>query len=578
MIEKVTKTPRRPVSISMKVVFVISVLILPLNFMAIMIADKVISTTVTQAMEADQSVIDLYMAELTTRMEEANNLLFYFISSDPNCIEMVQQRRDNYQYRLAKLKFFSTLKHMNSITDAADGYFYYMTIKDDLLIYGPSTAVKEVRGLLNDQILLSDELVDTSLLGWHLYQGELNQYGIYFFQDNDVIYGAWINLDELKSVLYDEIEYDQLTLFFTEQLSSKSLKNQLNVTQSGKSTKGIWISSEYQIKLVANAKNILLNLCLSKKEVLDGIDFYLKFIKGFALVYLILIPVLYVAIRRLLLNPLRFIGKAHQEIENGNHDFRLSETYKTLEYNKVFKSFNRMASQLHRYKIEAYEKELERQKMELRNLQLQIRPHFLLNTFNLIYTLTQQNNNTSIQSIILYLSDYFRYIFRDEKELSLFSKELSLIKNYIEIISIRYNGQIKFDEEVDPEFLFVRMPPLLIHNFVENAVKYGKKEGQLLYISIKGEYDNGWAMIYILDDGNGFDDKILEYTHDLFAGKIEPDDKSAHLGLYNSYKRLKYFFGEDASIDVESEKGNQTLVTIRFRYNLEVNDEFVIGE
>lgn len=46
-----------------------------------------------------------------------------------------------------------------------------------------------------------------------------------------------------------------------------------------------------------------------------------------------------------------------------------------------------MADQIKTLKIENYEKELDRQKMELKNLQLQIHPHFLLNTFNLVYTL-----------------------------------------------------------------------------------------------------------------------------------------------------------------------------------------------
>ena len=52
-------------------------------------------------------------------------------------------------------------------------------------------------------------------------------------------------------------------------------------------------------------------------------------------------------------------------------------------------------------KIENYEKELARQRMELRNLQLQIRPHFLMNMFNLLYSFAQIENYQSIQKLAL---------------------------------------------------------------------------------------------------------------------------------------------------------------------------------
>ena len=79
-----------------------------------------------------------------------------------------------------------------------------------------------------------------------------------------------------------------------------------------------------------------------------------------------------------------------------------------------------MADRIQDLKIEVYEKELDRKQMELSNLQLQIRPHFLLNTFNLIYTLAQRGQEKDVQQVILYLSDYFRYLFRSGRNLEIF--------------------------------------------------------------------------------------------------------------------------------------------------------------
>lgn len=494
-----------------KVVVLFTILILPLNILALIISDKVVESTITQAMTAEQAVINLYMTELDKKMKEVNNLLFYYASSDPNCIEMGRQGEDLYQYNSSKMKFFSTLKHMDSISDTADGYFYCMNKKDEILIYGSSSENQDVHRFLDEQMEPTSKARGLKSMGWHLFAGEEAQYLVYFFGDHQFAYGTWLNLNKVLEQLVKEIHYQDAELFFADKVEVPSRKE--------------------SIHLKAMGKKIDLHLYLSQDEILDGIDFYVKFIKGFAMIYFFLVPILYLFIKWMLLNP------------------------------------------LHQYQIEVYEAELEKQKMELRNLQLQIRPHFLLNTFNLIFTLTQQGATEPIQKIIMYLSDYFRYIFRNEKELCLFRKELDLIKGYIDIISIRYNGQIHFDDDIDPEIFFIRTPPLLIHNFIENAVKHGKRDGVTLHIFIRAEYEDGQVVISILDDGNGFEASDLLYTQDILRGSVVPQHKNSHMGIYNSYKRLKYFYGKDAMIEVESEKNVMTLFTIRFTYNLEVDDE-----
>ena len=214
-----------------------------------------------------------------------------------------------------------------------------------------------------------------------------------------------------------------------------------------------------------------------------------------------------------------------------------------------------------------------KQKIELRNLQLQIRPHFLLNTFNLIFSLAQRKETGMIQETVIYLSEYFRYIFRSDKDLELFGKELQMIKGYIRTAAIRYSGRVEAEYEIDPELEFVRTPPLLIHNFVENAVKYGVKQKEVLHIHLEGIYDEGTILFRIQDDGNGMPPEMLERNRSIFSGELEPQNASEHLGLYNSLKRLKYFYGEEAQIMVESENGEGTCFTIIFPYELEVDDE-----
>lgn len=133
--------------------------------------------------------------------------------------------------------------------------------------------------------------------------------------------------------------------------------------------------------------------------------------------------------------------------------------------------------------------------------------------------------------------------------------------------SVRYSGRVEAEYDFTPEMNVVRMPPLLIHNFVENAVKYGIKQKQTLHIKVQGWYQDGTVTFRISDDGKGMDREILEQNQKMFRQEIDMEDKNSHLGLYNSMKRLKYFYGEEAEIEVESEKGKGTCFTIRFPYD-----------
>lgn len=56
--------------------------------------------------------------------------------------------------------------------------------------------------------------------------------------------------------------------------------------------------------------------------------------------------------------------------------------------------------------------------------------------------------------------------------MELFDKELALIQGYVEVTQIRYPDGLSIIYDIDPEIRLVRVPPLLIHNFIENVVKH----------------------------------------------------------------------------------------------------------
>src|SRR5258706_11155604 len=117
--------------------------------------------------------------------------------------------------------------------------------------------------------------------------------------------------------------------------------------------------------------------------------------------------------------------------------------------------------------------EKEKVKAELQLLKAQVHPHFLFNTLNNIYSVTQ-NTSPDASDMILRLSDLLRYILYEcnKPEVSL-TQELKIIKDYISLESIRYSKNldmhVRFPENTDR----LLIAPLLLVPLVENCFKHG---------------------------------------------------------------------------------------------------------
>ena len=504
-------------SVQIKIMTIIVILVFPLNILSIYQNKVAIDTMMDQRKLSFENMANVQMKELEKQMENQQFLLSYFNIQDTNCIRMIQQPQNEYQYKSAMYRFYSTLKTMTRMMECGDGYYYYLSKKSDMLYHNLDTDKhfnKDMVDFIRDKCKISD------YNGWQFVEFPFGKYYILFLNMKDVSYGGWINLDRLEEELLAELGGEDFQVTFSDE--------------------EIQVDNQDWIKAETGGENLKLSICVEKSSVLGDLPGFQLFNRFISFLYLALIPILYFVLRKLLFTP-----------------------------------YNETENELLKVKLDNYEYEIARHKMEIENLQLQIRPHFLQNTFNLLYELAQKNETTQMQGVILYLSDYFRHIFRNNKEVELFQKELRLVDELIKMASIKYDGNVKIEYQIDPEIYLVRVPPLLIHNFVENAIKHGIKEKTILHIKLEGYYQNLQVIFIISDDGNGMSKEILEKSQRILSEKDMDDVSHSHIGLYNSVKRLKYIYGEEASVWIESEEGEGTSVMITIPYNLENEDESV---
>lgn len=126
-------------------------------------------------------------------------------------------------------------------------------------------------------------------------------------------------------------------------------------------------------------------------------------------------------------------------------------------------------------RIEATERqEMERlvTQAELRALQSQINPHFLFNALNTLYG-TIPRGATGARRMVLNLAEIFRYFSQSDKSLLPLSREIEIVRAYLEVEQLRLGDRLQVEIDVDRGAGDVPIPVLSIQPLVENAIKHG---------------------------------------------------------------------------------------------------------
>lgn len=182
--------------------------------------------------------------------------------------------------------------------------------------------------------------------------------------------------------------------------------------------------------------------------------------------------------------------------------------------------------------------ELKLKEAELKLLKAQIHPHFLFNTLNNLYGLTLEKSDEA-PTLVLQLSDILDYIlYRCDAKLVDLSEELANLKNYIEIEKIRYPDQLKLTLEFPDKTENLKIAPLILLPFVENAFKHGVS------------HFPGTAFVTINAKIN---DKNLTFTavNSRIAIKPKEQNYSNGIGLINVRKRLELLYSGKYILRVE---------------------------
>ncbi|MBD5393228.1 MAG: histidine kinase [Lachnospiraceae bacterium] len=259
--------------------------------------------------------------------------------------------------------------------------------------------------------------------------------------------------------------------------------------------------------------------------------------------------------------PLQKVVQAFEKLQDGDLSIRISHKYQD-EFQYIYSSFNRTVERIQELIENVKEQSRLLQNAELMQLQSQINPHFLYNSFYLIRIMAKNESYEQIVQFVTSLAKYYRFLNKEVDQNISLSKEVEHMMNYIDIQQMRFGDKISVSiGELPENAVSFRVPKLILQPVVENAYNYGMssilKDG---CIRIGYEMDEDFLNIIIEDNGSSVEEEKLEQMREYIR---DYQGRAAGHALSNIERRLKLAYGEDSGILLENSDFGGLKVVLR---------------
>lgn len=270
--------------------------------------------------------------------------------------------------------------------------------------------------------------------------------------------------------------------------------------------------------------------------------------------------------------PLKNLAESADEVSEGNFDATIPPAMYHDEVGIVINAFGKMVVSIKDYieKLKesmAHERYMQEKELimeanlkdaQLKYLQAQINPHFLFNTLNAGAQLAMMEGADRTYEYVQTVADFFRYNVQSQKRDVTIRDEVTLVDNYIQILNVRFSGDIGYEKQVDERLLDLVMPSMILQPIVENAVNHGIREmAGAGRITLKVYRKDDSVCISISDNGKGISQETIDQLLNGSFSHTEDSYDNNGIGMDNVISRVRIFAEDDDAINIISHGENK---------------------
>lgn len=172
---------------------------------------------------------------------------------------------------------------------------------------------------------------------------------------------------------------------------------------------------------------------------------------------------------------------------------------------------------------------------QMEYLKYQVNPHFFMNTLNNIHALVDIDPERA-KTTIVELSKMMRHIlYEGSKKLIPLTREMEFLNLYVQLMRLRYTRKVHINVDVPPQLPELKLPPLMLIIFVENAFKHGISYREESFIDIKLRVENK---------------RLLFSCCNSKPTQVQRTNEKGGMGLQNVRQRLELLYDDDYTLDI----------------------------
>lgn len=532
-----------------------------------------ISSVAGEASKYADSVVLSYIRELQQTLGN--------IDSNMSAEILFDDRLDIIESGMAEVESIQTLKKVKDLLGAWNKQYSFPV---NHMIYLPNTDTA-VTGYSSAESYIEWKQIEKDLISlivqkksstsasssskWNVFKLNEKYYLLNYYHYKDRYMCCWIDIDSLiENMVVPELGEDCFFVVSSkegeaynnlERLKEKNISIPASLQEKTIFKK--FMSSDMVINEKVKGTSFCLNAIVQGYSPVAGLlriqIILLLIMGGFSVMCLTIM--LY--IKKTVIQPIQDFSHNVERLREDNN-YTVETHYQISELKNASEILANLVNQIHGLKIDIYERTLERQKIKMDFLSLQIEPHFFLNCLNIIYHMVEIKKYKEVQNLSQCVSDYLRYIFKVREELALLGEEIEHAKKYLEIQKIRYRDGFEVVVEVEEEVLQWKVPPLMLHTFVENAIKHtiDWENKIIIHIRAKRVEKNGNSYIFleVEDNGEGFDEETLRKLRN----REDISEGEKRIGIMNAIQRVNLIYGEKGKIDFFNRPGSGAVVRI----------------
>ncbi|CAN7482225.1 sensor histidine kinase [Paenibacillus sp. LjRoot56] len=277
-----------------------------------------------------------------------------------------------------------------------------------------------------------------------------------------------------------------------------------------------------------------------------------------------------------IVRPIRSLQFFMKRVKAGDFQSRVDIESKD-EIGQLTNDFNKMVEKLQVLLDEIYYSELREKDLQLRQketelkvLQSQVNPHFLMNALETVRGMALEKDMTDISVLVASLARLLRYNLNHAGATISVQQEVHICDMYLRIQQYRFQERLTYSFQIPSWAETQLIAKFALQPLVENCVIHGLETSAMpVHIDISAKrYDEKHFVIEIKDTGTGIPvDRLRSLQLDLRQKDMVT--AVSQIGIVNVHRRISYLFEEDSGLELESSVGAGTIVRIKLPLKLQ---------